>query len=124
MSKNKKLKREAEELATREPYGMRLHQINPTTACLGPYIAKCKRSGGPWFLQYQGRLLCSEDIKILFLLLIKEIDRRPVVRKSLPTYNAAPPNAQQDAATCDDPELDAYYWNRSRCRYWEHSMVA
>ena len=123
MAKSKILQ-EAETLATREPYGLRLHQINPTRACFGPYIAERKRSGGPWFLQYQGRLLFSEDIKILFLLLIKEIDKRPLIRKPLPIYDATLPEARKDVATCDDPELDSYYWNRSRCRYWDHSLVS
>ena len=123
MAKSKILQ-EAETLATREPYGLRLHQINPTRACLGPYIARRKRSGGPWSLKYQKRLLCSEDIKILFLLLIKEIDKRPLIRKPLQTYDVTLPKTRKDVASCDDPELDSYYWNRGRCRYWDHSLVS
>lgn len=114
---------EAAILANREPYGLALVKINPAKAYIGPYVARRRRAGGPWFLRFRRKMLFSESVEVLFYRLVKIIDRDPIRDKEGITHAATLPETRNDVATCDDPELDSYEWNRSRCRYWEHSLT-
>lgn len=112
-------------LAQREPYGLTIEIINPTKARFGGYIARRRREGGPWHVKMVTRTLFSESIEVLFWRLVEEIDRHPIIRKGLLSYDATlptHPSGRQSAADCDDPELESYGWNRSRTRFKEHSL--
>jgi len=114
---------EAAILATREPYGLALVRINPTKAYIGPYVVRRRRAGGPWFLRFRRRILTSESVEVLFYRLVKVLDQDPIVTKEGITHDAVLPAQRKNRADCDDPELESYEWNRSRCRYWEHSLT-
>ena len=131
------VEQEAAILAERQPYGFSINRVNSTKAHFGPYTARRQRSGGPWVLQVSDwrnarkgaptkmAILTSESLKVLFYHLIKVLDHAPWSCNPLPTYAAALPThsgGRGGATDCDDPELDSYGWNRSRCRYREHEL--
>ena len=131
------VQQEASLLAERQPYGFKIDQVNSTMARFGPYIVRRQRSGGPWYLQVSDwrsardhtptkmLTLSSENLKVLFYYLIEVLDHAPWRGVSLPTtYDLSPLPPRKDAAECNDPELDSYGWNRSRCRYHESGLHA
>jgi hypothetical protein len=65
----------AQIISQREPYGIKLQEINPTKAHLGRWTAYRTRSGGPWHIKYNhNRWLISETLPMLMLILVEAID--------------------------------------------------